>query len=119
MGMTGYVVFGGFRNLIGIALLSVLVWAGMSVTPALLIVLSIDFAFYVVQVRLFVGAVGLSATAGLYLFVFFANRLLLWLLYERLGAPIYAAQIISILLLVLGSYVFLKKWRIALPARKL
>jgi len=109
--MTGYILFGGMRNLLGIALLSTLVWGGVSLTLALLAVISIDLLFYLLQVRLFVGRVHVFATAGLYAFIFFANRFLLWLLYETIGTPIYLAQIVSILLLTAGGYFILKKWR--------
>lgn len=109
--MIGYFLFGGFRNLLGIALLTVLVWAGLSVTPALLIVVSVGFLLYTIQVRLFIGDVHIAATAGMFVLVFCANRIILWLLYERLGAPIYAAQISSILLLTSGSYFLLRSWR--------
>jgi len=109
--MTGYFLFGGFRNLFGIILLSALVWWGMPVTPALLLVVCIGLVLYTIQVRLFVGKIHLLTTASVFVLVFFANRFLLWLIFERLGAPIYVAQIISVLVLTSGSYLFLKIWR--------
>jgi len=109
--MTGYFVFGGFRNLFGIVLLTTLVWCGIPLTPALLLVVSFGFVLYTIQVRLFVGKIRLLTTASVFVLVFFANRFLLWLLFERLGAPIYVAQIISILALTSASYLFLKRWR--------
>lgn len=99
------------RNLLGIGLLSALVLGGVHLTLALLAVISIDLMFYLLQVRLFIGRVHIFATIGLYVFIFFANRFLLWLLYETIGTPIYVAQIVSILLLTVGGYFVLKKWR--------
>ena len=104
-------MFGGFRNLLGIILLSGLVWWGMPVTPALLLVVCAGFVLYTIQIHLFIGKIHLLTTASVFVLVFFANRFLLWLLFERLGAPIYVAQIVSILLLTSGSYLFLKTRR--------
>ena len=106
--MKGYLLFGAARNLFGILLLTYLTYLGLSVTVALLIVVSVGFTLYITQVQLFVGKVNFRIIIMMFIFIYFANRILLWVIHEKFGSPIYIAQIVSILSLSMGSYFVLK-----------
>lgn len=109
--MTGYIIVGGFRNIFSIGVLIYLNHVGVSVSLALLIVLSMDFVLYSFQVRYFVGAVNLFTVLKVFVFLYFANRFLLWALFEKMEFPIYIAQPISVAILVVGGYFYLRSKR--------
>ena len=103
-----YMILGGLRNLAGVAILTLLDSAGMSLNVALFITVSIGFILYVLQVNMTIGQIDVPTLLKLYLFVYFANRLMLWLLHEHLGWAIYIAQLVSIVLFSTGGYLWLK-----------
>jgi len=72
-------------------------------------VLIVGFLLYIAQVRLFVGSVSVLAIGKIFILVYFANRFVLWALYEELGLEIYYAQFISIVLFTTGSFLILKR----------
>jgi hypothetical protein len=107
----GYFFFGGLRNLLGIGLLTCLVFWGIPLSIALFFVVLMDFFFYIAQVRYFIGRVDVVTIGQTFVFIYFANRLILWALFEQLGFRIYFAQFISIILLTSISFSFLKSRR--------
>ena len=111
--MIGYLFFGGLRNLFGIAFLTLLVYLNIPLSLALLIVVFVGFLLFILQVKIFVGHVEISVIAKTFVFVYIANRIILWIFYENLGLEIYYAQAISIVLLSMGSYLILKLSRLS------
>ena len=107
--MIGYLFFGCLRNLFGIGLLTYLVILGLPLSVALFFVVIIGFILYIAQVRFFIGKVDVLTIGKTFIFIYFANRLILWALYEKIGLEIYYAQLISIALLTSGTFLFLKK----------
>lgn len=109
--MTGYIILGGLRNIFSLGVLTYLTHIGIPVSFALLIVLSMDFVLYSIQVRYFVGTVNLLTVAKVFVFLYFANRFLLWGLYDKMALPIYIAQAISVVILIIGGYFYLRSKR--------
>lgn len=116
--MKVYLVLGVLRNIVGIAILTYLVKIGIPVTAALLVVVFVGFFLYQWQVRYSIGAINLSRIGTAFVFIYFSNRLLLWMFHEQFQLEIYYAQLISVALLSLASYRFLNEktpWRKAIP----
>lgn len=109
--MTGYIILGGLRNIFSLCVLTYLTHIGLPVSSALLIVLSMDFVLYSIQVRYFIGTVNLLTVAKVFVFLYFANRFLLWGLYDKMALPIYIAQAISVVILIIGGYFYLRSKR--------
>lgn len=109
--MTGYIILGGLRNIFSLSVLTYLTYLGVQVSLALLVVLSMDFVLYSIQVRYFIGTVNLLTVAKVFVFLYFANRFLLWGLYDKMALPIYIAQAISVVILIIGGYFYLRSKR--------
>ena len=108
--MIGYFIFGAFRNLLGIGILTWLTYLSVPLTLALLIVVSVGCALYVLQVKMFVGDIDARTIFKVFVSIFFFNRAMLWLLYEQLLIPVYFSQAISIVVLTTSSFLYLK-WK--------
>ena len=109
--MTGYIIVGAFRNIFSLSILTYLTYLGVQISLALLIIISMDFILYSIQVRYFVGTVNLFTVLKVFVFLYFANRFLLWCLFEQIGLPIYIAQAISVAILITGGYFYLRSKR--------
>lgn len=109
--MIGYIIVGGIRNIFSLSILTYLSFVGIQISLALFTVLSIDFILYSLQIRYFVGTVNLFTVAKVFVFLYFANRILLWGLYEKMELPIYIAQAISVTILITGGYFYLRSKR--------
>jgi putative flippase GtrA len=108
--MKGYFIFGAFRNLLGIGMLTLLTYFSVPLTLALLMTVSIGCALYVLQVKHFVGDIQVLTILKVFASIFILNRAMLWLLYEQLQIPIYFSQAISIVVLTTSSFLYLR-WK--------
>lgn len=107
--MKAYILAGLIRNSLGIALLTYLTSNEYSITAALFMVTSLGFSLYALQVRFFIGRVHFIKMAKMFAGIFISNRILLWIINEKLGMEIYISQFASIALITINSYLLLKK----------